>query len=422
MRGVLQRVVELVQGAVFHGADFLADADHRCAEAVQFFLGLTLGRLDHQRASHREGHGRGMEAEVDQALGHVLDADAAAVLERAQVEDALVGDQSVLAGVQHRVVFLQAAGDVVGTEDRQLRGALEPFPAHHADVHPGDRQDAGTAIRRRADRALRVRQMGVTGQERRQVRLDANRADTGAATAVGNTEGLVQVQVRHVATELARGAQADHGVHVGAIQVHLAAVLVNDVADAGDGIFEHAVGRGVGDHQRSQLRPVLLGLELQVGDIDVATLVAVDHHHPHAGHLRRGRVGAMGRRRDQAYIAPCLATAGVVGADRQQAGILTLGTGIGLQRHGVIAGGRAEHGLQFIGQLAVTLRLLSRGEWVQGAELGPGDRDHLAGGIELHGARAERDHAAVQGQVLVGQAAQVAHQFGFAMVAVEHRV
>jgi hypothetical protein len=34
----------------------------------------------------------------------------------------------------------------------------------------------------------------------------------------------VQVQVRHVAAELARRAQADHGVHVGAVDVHLAAV------------------------------------------------------------------------------------------------------------------------------------------------------------------------------------------------------
>ena len=55
-------------------------------------------------------------------------------------------------------------------------------------------------------------------------------------------------------------------------------------------------------------------------------------------------------------------------------------------------------------------------------ELGPGDRDHLARRVELHGARAQRDHRAVERQVLVGEAAQVAQHLGLGVVAVEHRV
>ncbi len=117
-----------------------------------------------------------------------------------------------------------------------------------------------------------------------------------------------------------------------------------------------------------------------------------------------------------------IATALVVGANGQQAGIFTLRTGVGLQRNGVIAGGGAEHGLQLVGQLLVTGALLGGGERVQVAELGPGYRDHFAGCIELHGARAERDHGAVQRQVLVGQFSQVAHQLGFRVIAIEHRV
>ena len=39
-------------------------------------LRLALGRLDHQRARHREGHRRRVEAVVHQALGDVLDLDA----------------------------------------------------------------------------------------------------------------------------------------------------------------------------------------------------------------------------------------------------------------------------------------------------------------------------------------------------------
>ena len=55
-------------------------------------------------------------------------------------------------------------------------------------------------------------------------------------------------------------------------------------------------------------------------------------------------------------------------------------------------------------------------------ELGPGDRDHLARRVQLHRARAERDHRAVEGEVLVGEAAQVAQHRGLAVVAVEDRV
>ncbi|MCY1215383.1 hypothetical protein D9M72_272260 [compost metagenome] len=167
---------------------------------------------------------------------------------------------------------------------------------------------------------------------------------------------------------------------------------------------------------------MLLGLGLEVGDVHVAAGVAGGHYHAHAGHGGGGGVGAVGGGGDQADVALVVAAAAVIGADRQQAGVLALGTGVGLQGHGVIAGGLTQHGFQLAGQLQVALGLLGRGEGVQGAELGPGDGDHFAGGVQLHGAGAQRDHAAVQRQILVGQLAQVAHQLGFRVVAVEHRV
>ena len=59
---------------------------------------------------------------------------------------------------------------------------------------------------------------------------------------------------------------------------------------------------------------------------------------------------------------------------------------------------------------------------MQLGKTGPGDGDHLTGGVELHGARAQRDHAAVQCQVLVGQLADVTQHAGFGMVGVEDGV
>ena len=68
----------------------------------------------------------------------------------------------------------------------------------------------------------------VAGQERRQVRGDADRAHAGAAAAVRDAERLVQVEVADVGADVARAAEADLRVHVGAVHVHLAAVLVDD--------------------------------------------------------------------------------------------------------------------------------------------------------------------------------------------------
>ena len=75
-------------------ADLVADRDHRVAEAVELGEVLRLGRLDHQRARHRERHRRRVEAVVDEALGDVVDGDAGGLRDRAQVEDALVRDQA----------------------------------------------------------------------------------------------------------------------------------------------------------------------------------------------------------------------------------------------------------------------------------------------------------------------------------------
>ena len=102
-------------------ADLVADRDHRVAEAVELAEVLALGRLDHQRAGHREAHRRCVEAVVDQPLRHVVDRHTARAGDRTQVDDALVGDPAVGAGVEHRVVVGEPGGDVVGRRDRDVR-------------------------------------------------------------------------------------------------------------------------------------------------------------------------------------------------------------------------------------------------------------------------------------------------------------
>ena len=71
---------------------------------------------------------------------------------------------------------------------------------------------------------------------------------------------------------------------------------------------------------------------------------------------------------------------------------------------------------------AVAGGLVGRRQRMDVGELGPGDRDHLAGRIELHRARAQRDHRAVERQVLVGERAHVAQHLVLAVVRVEYRM
>ena len=54
VRRHLQEVHRAIRAPLFDLADLVADRDHRVAEPVELFLRFALGRLDHERAGHRE--------------------------------------------------------------------------------------------------------------------------------------------------------------------------------------------------------------------------------------------------------------------------------------------------------------------------------------------------------------------------------
>ncbi len=112
----------------------------------------------------------------------------------------------------------------------------------------------------------------------------------------------------------------------------------------------------------------------------------------------------------------------VIGADGEQSGIFALAAGIGLQADGVEAGDLRQPAFQFADHGAIACRMAGRREGMQIGDARPAHRHHLGGRIELHGAGAERDHGAVERQVLVGQPAQEAHHLGFRLVLMEHRL
>ena len=60
------------------------------------------------------------------------------------------------------------------------------------------------------------------------------------------------------------------------------------------------------------------------------------------------------------------------------------------------------------------------GVGVDVGEFCPSNRQHFGGSVELHGAAAQRNHAAVHRQIAVFEFFQVAQHFVFGVVTVEH--
>ena len=89
------------------------------------------------------------------------------------------------------------------------------------------------------------------------------------------------------------------------------------------------LGEGRGD-------PGALGIQRRGGghgrgDVDISLIIAGDADDFESGHDRARRVRPVGRNRDQADVPIVVATRPVVGADREEAGELPLGPGVGLQ-------------------------------------------------------------------------------------------
>ncbi len=236
-----------------------------------------------------------------------------------------------------------------------------------------------------------------------------------------NTERLVQIEMADIGAVIAGPRQSHLRVHVGAVEIDLAAMAVHDLADIADMLLEHAMGRGIGDHDRGKIFRMLFGLGAEIIDIDVAR-IAGDHHDLHAGHMSGGRIGAVGGGRDQAHLAMRLAAGCVIIADCEQACIFALRARIRLQRNRVIAGHVAQPFFEPREQRVIAVRLLTRRERMKRAEFGPGQRDHLGCGVELHGAGAQRNHRAVEREIAIAEFAHIAQQLGLGAMSVEHRM
>src|ERR1700744_1432043 len=90
--------------------------------------------------------------------------------------------------------------------------------------------------------------VGMAWQERREMLAHADRSHAGAAAAMRDAECLVQVEMADIRAVIAGPGQPDLRIHVGAVEIDLAAMAMHDVADLADMFLEHAVSGRIGDH------------------------------------------------------------------------------------------------------------------------------------------------------------------------------
>src|SRR5262245_63984679 len=135
----------------------------------------------------------------------------------------------------------------------------------------------------------------MTGQERNKMLFHADRAHARAAPAMLDAKGFVEIEMPNIGAISARPCKADLRVEVGAVEIDLSAVGMNDAANFANRGFENAMRGGISDHDCGEMAGILLRLLAQIGEVDIAVAVAIDDEDAHSSHLRGCRIGAVGR-------------------------------------------------------------------------------------------------------------------------------
>ena len=158
-----------------------------------------------------------------------------------------------------------------------------------------------------------------------------DRTNSGSTTTVGDAERLVQVEVTNIGSIGARTTETHLSVEIGAIEVHLPSVGMDQITDPADARFKNSMGGWIGDHECCEPVGMFGNTGSEILLIDVAVGIASHWNHPQASHHRTGRIGAVGTCRDQAHIAVRITSGKVPGPYHQKAGVFPLGSGVGLQ-------------------------------------------------------------------------------------------
>ena len=162
------------------------------------------------------------------------------------------------------------------------------------------------------------------------MRQHPNRAHARAAAAMRNGKRFVQIDVGDIRSDLGRPADADQRVEIRAVHVDLPTMVMNNLANIPHPFLKDTVRGGIGDHERSEFFLMGCCLVAKVIQVYVAVFITFDDDYPHSRHDGTGRIGTMCGRRNQTDVPVALAVGFMKGADTEQAGIFSLGAGVGL--------------------------------------------------------------------------------------------
>ena len=165
-----------------------------------------------------------------------------------------MGHTSISTGIEHLKMILQSIGHIVGIENRYLCRLFKTDTTHHANIHPTNGQNTGAAIGRgrylgpsTATPLMLFRKKGL------KMRSYTDRTNPRTTATVRYTKGFMKIQVRHITPKLTRLTDADHGIEIGPINIYLTTMVMDNLANLCDALFEYAMGGWVGNHNRGKV-------------------------------------------------------------------------------------------------------------------------------------------------------------------------
>lgn len=148
----------------------------------------------------------------------------------------------------------------------------------------------------------------MSGQERNQMLSNTDWAHAWSSSSVWNGEGLMQIQVTNVGSQVSRRSVSDKSVHVGSIEINLTSVLVDQIVDFPDFHIVNASCRWECDHDTSEILAVGFNFRLKVFKVDFS-VNDVDWNDFQSYQNSAGWIGTMGGGGDQADISMALTDA-----------------------------------------------------------------------------------------------------------------
>ena len=296
----------------------LGNLTHHSDETIESLFRLVLGRLNHQTLveEQREVDGRSMIAVIQQALCHIHRGDTGRLILQT-VEHELMTTYSV---DRQFIDILQRLFDIVGIESGQRTHQLHVLTTQREDISVGTHHHSEVAMIRRHER-----------EELLQSLTHTNGTRTRTTTSVRSGEGLVEVDMHHVETHVARTTSTKHRVQIGTIVIHQTSRIVDKLCDGRYLCLKETKGIRIGHHHRRDVRSLERDKTFQISEIDLTISARFHLDYFEAADSCRGRIGAVGAVRHNDFLTSHITTRTMIVVDNHQSCKLAMSTSVWLE-------------------------------------------------------------------------------------------